>query len=327
VIVSNLPTAAPDSASLRPGIYADPQSLIELRLKAGLLKLDLSRVAKSILSGQNSSRFRGRGMEYSESRHYQSGDDVRNFDWRVTARTGQPHTKVFIEERERPVYIVVDFSPTLYFGTRSTYKSVLAARAASMLAWTAIHSGDRLGGVLMAHGGITDLKPKSGRKGALAMISALSRATIPGEHITSVNSTLNRALQHLNRVVHPGSLVFLFSDFYEIDSNTESLLLSVRQHNDVAIWNLIDPMELNPPPKGRYAITGHTLPGRTATIDTGLQSTREHYRSIFENRNHKLLSLSEATGIPVIDLVNGDDLTSVMSRSFGKRERQKNSVR
>jgi hypothetical protein len=120
--------------------------------------------------------------------------------------------------------------------------------------------------------------------------------------------------------------VFLFSDFYEIDSNTESLLLSIRQHNDVAIWNLIDPIELNPPPKGRYAITGYNLPGRTATIDTALRSTREHYRSIFENRSHKLLSLSEATGIPVIDLVNGDDLTSVMSRSFGKRKRQKNSV-
>jgi uncharacterized protein (DUF58 family) len=326
VPVSSNEVAAADAANLQPGIYADPQSLIELRLKAGLLKLDLSRVARSILAGQNSSRFRGRGMEYSESRHYQSGDDVRNFDWRVTARTGIPHTKVFIEERERPVYIVVDFSPTLFFGTRKTYKSVLAAQAASLLAWTAVHSGDRLGGVLRAHGRITDLKPKSGRKGALALVSALSSATLPGETIYQDKLTLNHALQHLSMVVHPGSLVFLFSDFYDIDKNTERLLSSIHQHNDVAIWNLVDPVEINPPPAGRYAITENSMTGRVTTIDTANQSTRRYYRSIFQERTGKLQNLSRSTGIPVIDLVNGDDLVTVMSRSFGKRKKHKAGV-
>jgi hypothetical protein len=189
-----------------------------------------------------------------------------------------------------------------------------------------VHSGDRLGGVLRAHGRITDLKPKSGRKGALALVSALSSATVPGETNYQDKLTLNHALQHLSMVVHPGSLVFLFSDFYDIDKNTERLLSSIHQHNDVAIWNLVDPVEINPPPAGRYAITENSMPGRVTTIDTANQSTRRYYRSIFQERTGKLQNLSRSTGIPVIDLINGDDLVTVMSRSFGKRKKHKAGV-
>ena len=115
------------------GVHADIESLIKLRFDARLLKLDLTKGVRSTLAGQYQSRFRGRGMDYAESRQYQPGDDVRNIDWRVTARTGAVHTKIYVEERERPVFIMVDFSPSLYFGTRKTFKSVLAAQAASIL--------------------------------------------------------------------------------------------------------------------------------------------------------------------------------------------------
>ena len=208
--------------NLNKGIQSDIQSLIDLRMDARLLQLDLSKGVRSTLAGQYQSRFRGRGMDYAESRQYQPGDDVRNIDWRVTARTGDVHTKMYIEERERPVFIMVDFSPSLFFGTRGTFKSVLAAEAASLIAWTAIQNGDRVGAVMMANQKIIDLKPRSGRKGALAIIDALCKATQTDPDFVNP-SILDNALKHLNAVIHPGSLVFLFSDFYKITDDSRKV--------------------------------------------------------------------------------------------------------
>jgi uncharacterized protein (DUF58 family) len=299
------------------GVHADKASLIKLRLDARLLKLDLSQGVRSILSGQHSSRFRGRGMDYSESRQYQPGDDVRNIDWRVTARTGKTHTKVYIEERERPVFIMVDFSPSMYFGTRETYKSVLAAQAAALLAWTTVQHGDRVGGVLMANSQVIDLKPKAGRRGALSIINALANAT--REEINYNHPPqLNRALEHLSAVVHPGSLVFLFSDFYQIDDVTRKFLSRIRQHNDVVACHLLDPIEITPPQAGQYAITDGSSQGKIAVINTASLTSREKYRKYFLDHEESLMQLSSSLGIPVFNLVNGENLVQVMSRVFGR---------
>ncbi len=299
------------------GVYADKQSLIALRLNARLLKLDLSQGVRSILAGQHSSRFRGRGMDFSESRQYQPGDDVRNIDWRVTARTGETHTKVYIEERERPVFILVDFSPSLYFGTKQSYKSVLAAQAAALIAWTTVQHGDRIGGVLMSNDRVTDLKPKASRRGALSMINALSEATHAKVNYNGPPQ-LNRALQHLNAVVHPGSLVFIFSDFYSINQQTQKFLSRIRQHNDVVACQLLDPVELAPPIAGRYVITDGRDRGNSAVINTASKSTRRKYQAFFSEHQKKLENISTRLRIPVIKLINGDDLVARMTEIFGK---------
>lgn len=299
------------------GIHADKEALIGLRLDAKSLKLDPSQGVRSILSGQHSSRFRGRGMDYSESRQYQPGDDVRNIDWRVTARTGQTHTKVYIEERERPVFIMVDFSSSLYFGTKDSYKSVLASRAASLLAWTAVQHGDRVGGVLLTNNQIVDIKPKSSRRGALAIISALAKASQADIDFDGP-SQLNRALQHLSAVAHPGSLVFLFSDFYHIDQHTKKYLSRIRQHNDVVAAQLLDPIELEPPAAGHYAITDTTQSGNLSVINTSNQLTQKKYQQFFSDHQNKFNQMASSLGIPVFNLVNGENLMDVMSRVFGK---------
>ena len=256
-------------------------------------------------------------MDYSESRQYHTGDDIRNIDWRVTARTGHTHTKVYIEERERPVYLVVSFSSSLYFGTRDTFKSVLAARAAALLAWTAVLGGDRLGGVLIADNEIIDLKPKAGRKGALSMISALSHATeVKAE--SDQGNQLNRALQHLKTAVHPGSMVFVFSDFYQTNLTTERLLKTVRRHNDVALFNLLDPIEISVPAPGLYAISSPGDTDESGILDIRSKKRRKHYQSICQQRKHRLENLSRACGIPVIELTNGEDLLKTMSATFGR---------
>ncbi|MCY3769094.1 MAG: DUF58 domain-containing protein [Gammaproteobacteria bacterium] len=302
------------------GVEVDHQSLIDLRLDARLLKLDLSKGARSILAGQHHSRFRGRGMDYAESRHYQPGDDARSIDWRVTARTGQTHTKVYIEERERPVFILGDFSASLFFGTKDSFKSVLAARAAALLAWTAVQNGDRLGGVLQVDNRIIDLKPKAGRRGALAMVNALVRATRQ-TNTRFAGSRLNPALQHLNVVVHPGSLVLIFSDFCKIDRQTHQYLSSIRQHNDLVACQVLDPIEINPPGSGRYPITDGASAEQTAVIDTTLKTTRRKYREYFTRQQAQLRELALSLKIPVFHLVNGDNPTRVVAEVFGKQSR------
>ena len=299
------------------GIFADLESLIQLRMDAKLLKLDLSRGARSILAGQHRSKFRGRGMDYAESRQYQPGDDVRSIDWRLTARTSETYTKVFVEERERPVFLMLDFSPSLYFGTKGSFKSVTAARAAALLSWTAVNNGDRLGGVIIADGTLRDLKPKAGRKGALSLINALSMAT---KHNPDMNqpSGFNQALQHLSAVVHPGSLVFMFSDFYFVDEISKRLISKIRQHNDIVACQLIDPIELSPPEAGRYAITNSSKARDIAILDTTRKQAQQHYKNIYQTRKTNLNQMMNNMKIPVIDLVNGESVTQVMQTVFGK---------
>ena len=126
--------------------------LVGLRPRAAGLSLDASLSSRVGRSGIRVSRIRGRGMEYSESRIYLPGDDIRRIDWRVTARTGRPHTKLFHEERDRPVLFVVDLGAHMRFGTRGAFKSVVAAEAASLLAWAAAENGDRVGGLVPGGG-------------------------------------------------------------------------------------------------------------------------------------------------------------------------------
>ena len=130
--------AAPDKAATRDtrstsAVCVSSEELIRLRLQARELRLDRRQAARSVISGAHSSRFRGRGMDYLESRGYQPGDDIRNMDWRVTARSGHAHVKVYQEERERPVVVMIDLGPGMFFATQRTFKSVIAARATALI--------------------------------------------------------------------------------------------------------------------------------------------------------------------------------------------------
>ena len=155
------------------GIHLTAAELISLRPRCHALRLPMRQAAASALAGAYRSRFRGRGVDFLESRNYQPGDDIRNMDWRVTARTGKPHTKVFQEERERPVLVVMDASPSLFFGTKTRLKSVAAGQLAAAVAWSAVRRGDRIGGFLFAPGKHRELRPAGGRRGAMRMIQGL----------------------------------------------------------------------------------------------------------------------------------------------------------
>lgn len=195
-------------------------------------------------------------MEFDESRLYQAGDDIRNIDWRVTARTGKPHTKLFREERERPVFVWVDYRAPMFFATRGVYKSVFAARAAALIAWNAIQQGDRVGGLVFSETEHHELKPGLGKAAVLHLINRLVHHPAWDDRTTQTGSEqadLKKALQRLNRLVRPGSLVYLISDFRgAVQAKSEFARLA--RHCEVILINIHDVLEETLPAKGIFRL-------------------------------------------------------------------------
>lgn len=195
------------------------------------------------VAGPAQSPFRGRGMEYAESRPYTPGDDSRHIDWRLTARSGKPHTKLFQAERERVTLIIADTSPTLYFGTRVRYKSVQAARAGAIAAWAAQGRGDRIG-ALRGSRSEPPVAPAGGRRGVLHALDALVRwyAQPPAQ-----DSGLDHALATAARTLHPGASLVVLSDAQSFALVPQGRLAALAMHHDLLAVMLTDPLELQPP--------------------------------------------------------------------------------
>ena len=264
------------------------------------------------MAGSTLSKFRGRGMDYAESRIYTPGDDIRTIDWRVTARSGKTHTKLYAEERDCPVITLVDFSPSLYFGTKEAFKSVIAARLAATVAWTAAFNSDRIGGILLTPKERFNLRPLAGRKGVLALIHALVKAT-QTPVTENPASSLEEVLHHGLRTIRPGSRIFLISDFYHHDQNLEQNLSRLRRHNDLILCQIIDPLELTAPPPGLYNISN----GRDqAQLNTKTAAVRKAYNEKFNQRRKDLSHIAGNLKIPYLKVVSGDDIAGIMRRGL-----------
>jgi uncharacterized protein (DUF58 family) len=258
------------------GIHLTAAELIALRPRCQALRLPMRQPAASALAGAYRSRFRGRGVDFLESRNYQPGDDIRNMDWRVTARTGRAHTKVFQEERERPVLIVLDASPSLYFGTRQRLKSVAAGQMAAAIAWAAIRRGDRVGGFLFAPGRHRELRPAGGRRGAMRLIQGLVEWLEPLPGSSPATEPLSAVLERVRHTARPGSLVIIISDFFSMDEECNRHLSRLRQHNDVIGCQVLDAAEYRLP-SGRYPITDGE---KAAVLDMGRNESRNRYNAM-----------------------------------------------
>lgn len=221
------------------------------------------------------SRLLGRGMEYAESRRYVAGDDARQIDWRVTARTGHAHTKLFQAERERLTLIVADTASTLYFGTRVRFKSVQAARAGAWAAWQAIGDGDR---VAALRGSSVDapVPPGAGMRGALRVLDALTRwyATPPAD-----DAGLAFALAQARRLLRPGSRLIVLADPASLLEVPESAWRGMAPQHDERVLLLTDPLERRPPALPLRFSLGPV--GRVA-LDLGQASVRQRWWQAFD---------------------------------------------
>ena len=245
--------------------------LIALRARVGRTKL-APLVSRAARSGQQSSRLYGRGMDYAESRVYQAGDDVRRLDWRLTARSGKLHTKLFQEDREGSLLILMDTHASMRFGTRVRFKSVQAARTAACAAWYAARAGERVG--VMAFGQADSLlRPMTGPRGALAVCGAL--AEWDGRSASDRLESLADALMRANRLQHGASRVLLISDGFSADASARQRLLDLSRHTAISVLVVADALELAPVAPGRYPL--EQAGERTEVI---LQSERQ--RSDFQ---------------------------------------------
>ncbi|HID45014.1 MAG TPA: DUF58 domain-containing protein [Chromatiaceae bacterium] len=287
--------------------------LVALSNKARQLHLR-PRVVRARQGGQYISRMRGRGMEFDESRLYQPGDDVRNIDWRVTARTGKTHSKVFREERERPVLISVDARQPMFFATRGRFKWVQAARLAAQLAWTTHQAGDRLGGEIFSDDGFAEFRPRRGKQSVLRFVKTLADASMRQAEFAA-GFSMEKIFRRLHRTAHPGSLVIFISDFRGFDEASERQLARIARHNDVLLLHVFDWLEASLPRKGHYRL-GDGI--RTLELDTGDANLQSSYQQQYQHRVARLKNLCRRLHMTWQQCATDDDPVAVLHDIFGK---------
>lgn len=299
----------------RTRVALDELIALRLRVRRGLrLRPTAARAART---GGHVSRLRGRGMDYAESRAYQPGDDVRQVDWRLTARSGQLHTKLYQQERERSVLVLMDTNASMRFGTQRRFKSVQAARAAAMAAWCASHADERVGA--LAFGACRQLqRALPGQRGALAVAGALTRwdtaALAASDHAESLADALQRA-----RVAARGSSrVLLISDGMSCTEQARSGLLQLRRHTEVTVLVVADALELAPPPPGRYALKHG---GVHAMADLRGRGQREAFQRALGAGAQRLAELAVQLGLRHRCIDTRDDPWDAVSYLLGRRGR------
>ncbi len=311
---TSLQSPAPLSPTGTRGVAVSIEELLRLRDQAAGLCFSPQRRVLSTQAGGYVSPYRGRGMEFEEVRAYQPGDDIRNMDWRVTARTGRPHTKLFREERERPVLFLVDLGPNMAFGTRVAFKSVVAARAAALLAWAARDNGDRIGGIVFAGKRHRELRPAARERGMLPFLKALvdmqPTGIMPAE---TGNGHWVDILRRLASAVRPGSLVFLLSDFHGLPHQAEQSFARLAAHNDVISILVFDPVEVAAPPAGRYPLSDGQ---RFAVLDTGDPTVADAYRNRFASHRDAVRALCHRHGSHFLTLATNQPVPETLRRGL-----------
>ncbi|NMP32990.1 DUF58 domain-containing protein [Thalassotalea sp. M1531] len=231
------------------GLHLTIEEMLLYQSKAGLIDLKASRNQQSRMSGNYLARSKGRGMEFDEVRHYQHGDDIRAIDWRVTARTGKTHTKLYREEIERPVLVATDLSASMLFGSQLMCKSVQAAHIASLVAWHAKARGDRLGGIIFNELSHQECKPRARKQGVLQYLHSLHdihQQTIAQNeqlHNVSFDIAFEENCQRLRQLAKPGSLVYLITDGNAVNQQSVRHLSHISRHCELIVCLVVDPLE------------------------------------------------------------------------------------
>ncbi|MBX3690726.1 DUF58 domain-containing protein [Dokdonella sp.] len=285
-----------------PAIQVTLEELLAVAPLARGAALAEVRRSAAARGGGHASRWRGRGVDFRESRVYQVGDDIRHMDWRVTARSGTPHTKLFEEEREHGLLLMLDFNPGMRFGTRERFKSVQAARAAALLAWIVTDSGDRVG-VLGFGGGIRDeVKPAGGRRGCLRVLRALrdwDAAAI------AQTESLSSALERARRLLRPGMRLVIVSDGFSADAAAWPMLGRFAARHELGCLMVGDAIEYAPPPPGRYALS---FGGSRQVLDFTDRGLRAAWSRHFGALRDEMRAGLTRIGARVVELATDGDL-------------------
>ena len=331
--VNTSPLPSPPASVVAP--VAD---LAKLRFAARELTLFPQHAVKSALNGTRRSRFSGRGMDFDEVRPYQPGDDIRSIDWRVTARTTSPHTKIFREERERPLMVVCDLRQTMFFGARRL-KSVCACEIASLLAWAGLNAGERIGALVFGPDKQRDIRARRSQHSVLQLIQALhetSMALLPtnkpaskphGEQDASITEqdkryNLSEILEDTRRVARPGTSLMIISDFHDLDATGERHLFELARHCDLSLFHIHDSLESQLPPPGQYQVYNGTQRFLLNAANTRL---RGHFEQRYRDREQYLQNTALRLQLPLLSFSTEQPVFDTLRQAFARRGRRKRS--
>ncbi len=283
----------------------------ELIKKVRRIEIKTRGLSKHIFSGEYHSAFKGRGMSFSEVREYQYGDDVRNIDWNVTARTGEPYVKIFEEERELTVMLLVDVSRSAFFGTRRQYKEELATEICAVLAFSAIQNNDKVGVLFFSDRIERFIPPRKGRQHILRIIRELITFEPQGQ-----GTDIGQALRYFNNLVKKRSICFLVSDFLT-DGYADALRIVGRKHDLVGI-HLYDPLELELPQAGLWRVEDAES-GQTTWLDTSSAAVRHAWSNRFRQWHEGCRHAFRRAASDLISIRTDESYVRALIQFFQKR--------
>jgi len=286
-------------------------------------------LAKAKLAGGHLSPIKGRGMEFNECRQYQPGDDIRSIDWRITARTGKTYSKLFSEEKERPVYVLLDLSSSMYFGSQYRLKSVQACHLTALLAWATKHKSDRVGGIIIGSFGHKELKPQRQQRGIMQLLSetvSLHNAQLTMPQVdrsnaadnTAQTESLASALTRLRILCKTGSHIMIISDFLNLDDKAQKQLALLKRHNEIEAWQIYDPLEIALPSTTanvRLAVSDGQQQG---FVSPGNAASRKKYQQHADIKQQALRQVMNRYGIRHHKISSGESLLSQIKNKQGK---------
>ncbi len=310
-------TAIQNERSGDERVYVSLENLVRMAHKASGFSFLPRQPLHSLLSGRHSTKVRGRGLTFEEIRAYLPGDDIRSIDWKVTARTREPHIRVFTEERERSAYLLVDQRLSMFFGSKVRLKSVTAAETAALGAWRILAMGDRAGALIFNDTEITEIRPHRSRKYVLKILHAVvdkNNALSANQKARPNPAMLTSAITSVQRLVGHDSLIALISDFDGFDEQSRKILLDLSQHNDVICILVHDPSATELPDSSNYVITDGELQVELKLAD---KYVRQRVHEAAKGRISQLLDTLHEINIPVLPLNTVEDAAEQIRKLLG----------
>jgi uncharacterized protein (DUF58 family) len=304
-----------------PGVYANLQDLVALQRRARGFSFLPRQPVHSLLAGRHASRLRGRGLNFEEIRRYQTGDDIRQIDWKATARMRKTYSRVFTEERERTTLLLVDQRITMFFGSVKNMKSVTAAEAAALAAWRVLSQQDRVGALVFNDSKIEEIRPQRSHSTVMRILHAIVQQnhelSVTGG--TQVNPGMfNEVLRHCDRLAKHDCLICIISDAFGHDEDSRHLLTRIAQHNDVLIAFIHDPLEVQLPAAGPLVFSD----GRQQLeVDTSHRGFRERFRTTFAQQRAAARKFLLQRETPVLPLSTSEGVAEQVRRQLGSRLR------
>jgi len=298
-----------------PNIFLTLQHLLKYEWLSSVLNFNAGiQKSNSVLAGRFASRLRGRGLDFEEARPYVIGDDIRNIDWNVTAKTGKTHTKVFTEEKEKPAFIFVDQSPSMGFGSQGKTKAVVAGELASLIAHKIKKSGDRVGGMVYSGDSYDIVTPKRDSRNIIYFLQKIVEANkkIYEHKDFDFEKSLVEMISKLHNIITHDYLVFIISDFYRYSDSVVKYMSRLSMHNDLILIKVFDKLEEQIPPE-EIVVSNKAY---QVNIDGKNKKLKRELNMDFDDNYKKFKSALEKYGITLFKINTSDPIEDQLMEVF-----------